>query len=155
MRRVIEQVERLGGRCSAVAPGCCVLHVAFSLASALGTACSHGLSFSLTENCNACCVCRTLCRTDIVGDGHTPTKSIRLGLRNTSDDSGSHQFGCWQRTCLRYLIQGLFLNLSNLRRCLVQISEVKLRINVYILRLTEKYSIGEVASIIYIYIYII
>ena len=88
------------------------------------------------------------CRTDIIGDGRTSTKSIGLELRNTSDESGSHQSGCWQRTCLRYLFQGLFWNLGNLRRCLARISEVKLRINVSTLRLTEKYSVSEVASII-------
>ena len=98
-----------------------MLHVAFSLASALATVCSHGLSFSFTGNYDACCVCWTACHTDIVDDGRTSTKSIGLGLRNTSDDSGSHQSDCWQSTCLRYLIKGLLLNLSNLRRCLARI----------------------------------
>ena len=67
-----------------------MLRVAFSLASAFGTVCLHGLSFSFTGNCNVCCVCSTACRTGTVGDGRTSTKSIGLGLRNASDDSGSH-----------------------------------------------------------------
>ena len=75
---------------------CCrswLLHVVFPLASDLGTVCSHGLSFSFTGNCNVCSACWTACRTDIVCDGRTSTKSIGLGLRNTSDDSGAQQSG--------------------------------------------------------------
>ena len=130
-----------------------MLHVAYSLASASGTVCSHGLSFSFIGSCNVCCVCWTTCRTDIVGDGRTSTKSIGLGLRNTSDDWGSYQSGCCQRTCLRYLIQGLFLNSSNLRRCLLRISNVMLRINVTFDR--EVFSMwSSVNYFIHVYIYI-
>ena len=73
---------------------CCrswLLRVAFTLHSALVTVCSRMLDSMST---------------DIVGDGRTSTKSIGLGLRNISDDSGSHQSGCWQRTCFLILNPG-------------------------------------------------
>ena len=102
------------------------------------------LSLSFTGDSNISCACRTACRIDIECGGRSSTKSVGIRLHNKSDVSTSHQSCSWLSPYLKFLIQGLYINFRNLRRCLRRISEIKLLIIVSILRSTKKHSVSFV-----------